>query len=126
MPAKQTRETIEAELNASKIDRIKIQFLEVLRDIEEVEKELREIEASRGLPESYRSKTLPERMAALGMSQRAIGRIQTYLNAIEKLNFGGRVDELRAEVKRKLAKHADAELTGAELLADIVQSHRKG
>jgi hypothetical protein len=58
--------------------------------------------------------------------QRAIGRIQTYLNAIEKLNFGGRVDELRAEVKRKLAEPADAELTGAELLADIVQSHRKG
>src|SRR5258708_25541035 len=122
MPAKQTRETIEAELNASEVDRIKIQFLEKLVEIEEVEKELQELEAARGLRESNKGKPLPERMAALGMSQGVIDRVRTYLDAFEKLNAGGRIDELRDDIKQKLAEHADAELTGAELLADIVQS----
>jgi hypothetical protein len=125
MPAKQTRESIEAELKAGEVERIKIQFLEKLIEIEEVEKELRSLEAVYGLPESYQSKPLTERMAAVGMSQGAIDHIQKYLDAFEKLNGGGRIDELRDDIKHKLAEHADAELTGAELLADIVQSHRK-
>ena len=83
------------------------------------------LEAARGLPEICQSKPLPERMAALGMCQDAIDRIQSYLSILEKLNAGGRIDELRADVRRKLAAHADAELTGAELLAGIVESHRK-
>jgi hypothetical protein len=125
MPAKQTRKLIEAELNANEVERIKIQFLEVLRDFEEVEKELGELEAARGLPEICQSKPLPERMAALGMRQDAIDRIQSYLSILEKLNAGGRIDELRADVRRKLAAHADVELTCAELLAGIVESRRK-
>jgi hypothetical protein len=125
MPARQTRETIEAELNASEIDRIKIQFLEKMVELEEMEKDLQEIEAARGLPESSHLKPLPERMAALGMSRQAIDHVRKYLDAFETLNARGGVDKLRADVKRELAARADAELTGAELLADIVQSHRK-
>lgn len=124
MPAKQTRETIEAELNASKIERIKIQFLEKLVEIEEMEEDLQEVEAARGLSESNRLKPLPERMAALGMSREAIDRVRKYLDAFETLNARGGIDKLRADVKRELAARADAELTGAELLANIVQTHR--
>jgi hypothetical protein len=124
MPAKQTRETIEAELNASEIERIKIQFLEKLVEIEEMEEGLQEVEAARGLSESNRLKPLPERMAALGMSREAIDRVRKYLDAFETLNARGGIDKLRADVKRELAARADAELTGAELLANIVQTHR--
>ena len=124
MPAKQTRETIEAELNASEIERIKIQFLEKLVEIEEMEEDLQEVEAARGLSESNRLKPLPERMAALGMSREAIDRVRKYLDAFETLNARGGIDKLRADVKRELAARADAELTGAELLANIVQTHR--
>jgi hypothetical protein len=125
MPAKQTRESIEAELKASEIDRIKIQFLEILREIEEVETELRELEGVLGLPASQREKKLPDRMAAMGMSRAGIDKVQKYLDALEMLNAGGGVDRLRADVKQAMAARADAELTGAELLAGIVQSHRK-
>jgi hypothetical protein len=44
MPAKQTREAIEAELNASERERIALQLQEVAGDIDIVEKELRALE----------------------------------------------------------------------------------
>ena len=47
MPAKQTREAIEAELNASESERIALQLQEVFRDAELVEKDLRALEAIR-------------------------------------------------------------------------------
>ena len=89
MPPKQTIESIEAELKAGEIARIKVQFLEKLIEIEEMEKELQDIEAARGLLESNRLKPLPERMAALGMSQEATDSVQKYLDAFEKLDAGG-------------------------------------
>jgi hypothetical protein len=64
-------------------------------------------------------------MAAMGMSRAGIDKVQKYLDALEMLNAGGGVDRLRADVKQAMAARADAELTGAELLAGIVQSHRK-
>jgi hypothetical protein len=91
-----------------------------------MEKDLQEIAAARGLSESNRLKSLPERTAALGMSREAIDRVRKYLDAFETLNARGGVDKLRADVKRELAARADAELTGAELLANIVQTHRSG
>jgi hypothetical protein len=42
-----------------------------------------------------------------------------------KLRTGGSVDELSDDAKRELAARADAELTGVDLLADIVEAHRK-
>jgi hypothetical protein len=45
------------------------------------------------------------------------------LDALSKV-VSGRVDELPDHLKSELAAEADAELAGAELLADIVRSQR--
>ena len=124
MPAKQTKESIEAELNASERDRAVQRMREVIRDHEEFERDLQEREAEAGLPTFYRSKPIVERMAAVGMSQAAIDHVSTWLDAINKIG-SGRSDELPDHVKGELAADADAELSGAELLAGIVQNHRK-
>jgi hypothetical protein len=91
MPAKQTKESMEAEL---------------------------------GLPTFYRSKPIVERMAALGYDQAAIDHVKTWLDVLTKI-VSGRQDELADHLKNEFAADADAELTGVELLADIVQNRRK-
>jgi hypothetical protein len=55
MPEKQTREGIEAELNASESERISLQLQEVVREAELVEKDLRALEDEHGIPEFARS-----------------------------------------------------------------------
>jgi hypothetical protein len=122
MPAKQTRESIEAELNASEKYRVARKLQNAAREAQELEKRLQEFEAETGLPTFYRSKPIVERMAALGMSQAAIDHAQTWLDALSKV-VSGHSDELPDHMKSELA--ADAELAGAELLADIVRDHRK-
>ena len=59
---------------------------------------------------------------ALGMSRASTDRTQMMIDAIEAIQSGRELSDL---VKSELAAHADAELSGAELLADIVQAHRK-
>ena len=124
MPTKQTREAIEAELNASERSRLVQKFREIIRDWDEFEKDLQRLEDEAGLPPFYRSKSIPERMAGVGLSQKAIDHVTGWMDAMVKIN-SGRMDELPADLKKELANTADAELTGAELLAGIVQSHRK-
>jgi hypothetical protein len=125
MPQKETRESIEAELNASEIERIALQLQEVVREAELVEKDLRALEDEHGIPEFARSRPLPERMAAIGMRQATIKRISTFLDALEKVRQG-RISEVPDHVKGDLAGQADAELSGAEQLAAIVDQQRKG
>ena len=124
MPAKQTRESIEAELNASERDRVIRKLQDTAQEAMEWENRLQEMEDEAGLPTFYRSKPIVERIAALGMSQEAIDRVQMWLDTFSKI-LSGRTDELPDHLKQELAPEADAELTGAELLADIVQNHRK-
>jgi flagellar biosynthesis chaperone FliJ len=124
MPAKQTREAIEAELNASESERIAFQLQEVVREAEIVEKDLRALEDERGIPEFARSRPLPER-AAVGMSRAGVERLSTFLDALEMVRQGRR-DELPDHVKSELADLANAELSGAERLAAIVDQQRKG
>jgi hypothetical protein len=124
MPTKQTREEIEAELNASETGRVVHKLRALLVDHDEFEKGLQDLEAQHGLPEFYRSKTIVERMAAVGYDQAAIDHVKTWLDALNKI-VSGRQDELPDHVKNELAADTDAELSGVELLADIVQSHRK-
>ena len=124
MPAKQTRESIEAELNASERDRVIRKLQDTAQEAMDWENRLQEMEDEAGLPTFYRSKPIVERIAALGMSQEAIDRVQMWLDTFSKI-LSGRTDELPDHLKQELAPEADAELTGAELLADIVQNHRK-
>jgi hypothetical protein len=124
MPTKQTKESIEAELNASDVERIALHLQEVARDAELVEKDLRALEDELGIPEFARSLPLAERMAAVGMSRAGIERLSTFLDALEMVRQGRR-DELPDLVKSELADLADAELSGAEQLAAIVDRERK-
>jgi len=124
VPAKQTRESIEAELNASERDRVIRKLQDTAQEAMDWENRLQEMEDEAGLPTFYRSKPIVERIAALGMSQEAIDRVQMWLDTFSKI-LSGRTDELPDHLKQELAPEADAELTGAELLADIVQNHRK-
>jgi hypothetical protein len=82
MPEKQTREGIEAELNASESERISFQLQEVVREAEFVEKDLRALEDEHRIPEFARSRPLPERMAAVGMSRAGVERLSTFLDAL--------------------------------------------
>ena len=125
MPTKQTKESIKAEVNASDVERIALQLQEVARDAELVEKDLRALEDELGIPEFARSLPLPERMAAVGMSSAGIERLSTFLDALDMVRQGRR-DELPDHVKSELADLADAELSGAEQLAAIVDRERKG
>ena len=115
MPQKETRESIEAELNASKRERIALQLQELVREAHLVEKDLRALEDEHGIPEFARSRPLPERMAAVGMSRAVIDRV-----------LDARSDDLPDDVKSELADQAAAELSGAEQLASIVDQQRKG
>jgi len=80
MPQKETRESIEAELNASKRERIALQLQELVREAHLVENDLRSLEDEHGIPEFARSRPLPERMAAVGMSRAMIDRVQMMLD----------------------------------------------
>src|SRR3979490_1375517 len=102
MPAKQTREAIEAELNASESERIALQWQEVVRDAEIVEKDLRALEDEHGIPEFARSRPLPERMAAVGMSRAGVERVSKFLAALDMVR-PGRSDGLLDDVKSELA-----------------------
>jgi hypothetical protein len=123
--SQQTRESIEAELNASKRERIALQLQELVREAHLVENDLRSLEDEHGIPEFARSRPLPERMAAVGMSRAVIDRVQMMLDALDMVRQG-RSDDLPDDVKSELAAQADAELSGAEQLAAIVDQQRKG
>ena len=101
MPQKETRESIEAELNASKRERIALQLQELVREAHLVEKDLRALEDEHGIPEFARSRPLPERMAAVGMSRAVIDRVRMMLDALDMVRQG-RSDDLPDDVKTNL------------------------
>jgi hypothetical protein len=125
VPQKETRESIEAELNASKRERIALQLQELVREAHLVENDLRSLEVGYGIPEFARSRPLPEPMAAVGTSRAVIDRVSKSLDALDMVRQG-RSDDLPDDVKNELAGQADAELSGAEQLAAIVDQQRKG
>src|SRR5258708_38784512 len=118
MPAKQTREAIEAELNASESERIALQLQEVVREAELVEKDLRALEAEHGIPEFARSRSLPERSAAVGMRRGGVEPLSTFLHALEMVRQRRR-DEWPDHLKSERADSTDTELHGAAELAAI-------
>jgi hypothetical protein len=98
---------------------------ELVREAHLVENDLRSLEDEYGIPEFARSRPLPERMAAVGMSRAVIDRVSKSLDALDMVRQG-RSDDLPDDVKNELAGQADAELSGAEQLAAIVDQQRKG
>lgn len=124
MPAKQTKESIEAELNAGERERAINDLRNVAMETLELEKKLQEVEARLGFPALQSSRPLVERMAAVGMRQGGIARVGKYLDAFSRI-VSGRAEELPDDVKRDLVASADAERLGGELLDGIVDRHRQ-
>ena len=81
MPVKQT-ETMEAESTASAQDRLAADIRDVRSGLRKIEKEVEGLEDIRGLPAFYRSKSLPDRMAVVGMRKEAIELVQACLDAL--------------------------------------------
>jgi hypothetical protein len=102
MPAKQTKESIETELDASAKARVARKLHDAAQDAQEFEMRMQELEAEAGLPAFYQSKPVVERMAALGMSQDLIDHARTRLDALSKV-VSGRSDELPEHFKAELA-----------------------
>jgi len=75
MPVKQTRESIEAELNASKRERNRPSIAGTGQGSPSCGNDLRSLEDERHT-EFARSRPLPERMAAVGMSRAMIDRVK--------------------------------------------------
>jgi hypothetical protein len=124
MPKKETREAIEAELNATETERLRNRIEEIFHEIEELEATLQQIEEDRGLPSFIRSKPLVERMTNLGMSQEAIDAVGDMLDAMTKA-VQGKMDEISGEVRQGLAVVADAEISALDQLQDILDARRR-
>jgi hypothetical protein len=124
MPEKQTRESIEAELNASEDRRLALQLKEAIRELDELEAELQRLEKARGLPAFSRTKPLRERMAALGMRREAIDCISDLLDAMSKGELG-KMDEVPEGIRRKLAERTEASISALGQLQDILDARQK-
>jgi predicted transcriptional regulator YheO len=125
MPDKQTRESIEAELNASEVERAVRRCREVLHDIRELQRRLEEEEEERSwaitpLPD----RPLVERMAAVGIGKEAIQQVSDMLDATKKL-VSGRADEIPVGMRRGLAETADAGISALDQLQDILDARRQ-
>jgi hypothetical protein len=114
------REKIEAELRMSERERVVAKCRRLIDEFDEFERRLQALEAERGLPPSYRSKPLVERMAHLGMSEDALDKIKQLLAAITAFAKGGDPPE-----KRLLAEHAGVEYSATDQLAVLMESRRK-
>jgi hypothetical protein len=119
MPDRQTRESIEAELNASEVERAMRRCREVLHDIRELQRRLEEERswAITPLPD----RPLVERIAAVGIGKEAIQQVSDMLDAIKKL-VSGRADEIPVGMRRGLAETADAGISALDQLQDILDA----
>ena len=119
-----TKEEIEAELNADERARTVKRLQEMQQEFEVFETFLCAREDELGLPRFYRSKPWTERLAHVGVSKEIIENFQASLDAMCTIVRTG-PNDLPEHIKRELAEWADAKLSAAEQLADIVRAHRK-
>ena len=122
MPKKQTRESIEAELNAGEFGRMSVKFMILIRDLDRLEMQLRELEKRRGIPDTCRTKSLPERIAALGMRRETIDGISDALDAMTKAHLG-KMGEIPERMRRRLDQMAEAEVSALNQLQSILDAH---
>ena len=123
MPKKQTPESIEAELNASDMERLLAELTEAIREVEEFEAALEERERAAGI-EPERDKSLVDRLAALGVPKESIDETIELMGAFE-LMMKDRPEELPGRIRRKLAETADARISALDQLQDIIDARRR-
>lgn len=121
MPTKPTRESIEAELNASEGERFSREAKDILRGIDELEARLQETEQERGLPSA---KPILERLANLEMDPNGIDRVGELIDALFNI-AEGKQDELPEHIRQELAETADAEISALDQLQDVLDAQRR-
>ena len=84
MSKKQSRESLEAELNTSEIERVRARLRETLHDIEEFETRLQDEERKCGITPAP-SKPVVERMAAVGMPREVIDQLADMLDTLTQI-----------------------------------------
>jgi hypothetical protein len=124
MRDRQTRESIEAELNASEVERAVRRCREVLHDIRELQRRLEEEEERSWAITPLPDRPLVERMAAVGIGKEAIQQVSDMLDAIKKL-VSGEADEIPVGMRRGLAETADAGISALDQLQDILDARRQ-
>jgi hypothetical protein len=123
MPKKETRETIEAELAATEVERAIARCREVVRDVQDLEKRLQEQEREWGIT-PLPSKPLIERMAAIGMSEVTVQHVSDMLDAITRI-VSGEMNGLPEGARLSLAAMADAEISALDQLQDTLDVRRR-
>lgn len=122
MPKKQTPESIEAELNASEMERLLAELNEAVRQVEEFEADLEARERANGI-KTEKDKPLVDRLAAVGVPKEAIEETAELLGAFN-LVITGRPQELPERVRRKLAEATEAGISALDQLQDILDARR--
>ena len=84
MSKKQSRESLEAELNTSEIERVRARLRETLHDIEEFETQLQDEERRCGIAPAP-NKPVVERMAAVGMPRKVIDQLADMLDTLTQI-----------------------------------------
>ena len=121
MPKKETRESIEAELNGDP----RAAFLAMLdglkREVLELDQALMRAEALIGNPPHWRSQPVPERMRRLGVPQEDIQRYERFLRWLVAMATGG---PLPADLLSQAEEYRAVSASVAEQLAAIVEGEK--
>jgi hypothetical protein len=117
VPKKETRESIEAELNGHP----RAKFLAMLdglkREVLELDHALMQAESLIDNPAHWRSHPVPERMRRVGVPQETIGKYESFLRWLVAITTGGPLpDDVLKQVEEQRAVSASV----AEQLAAIV------
>ena len=123
MPKKETRESIESELAATEVERAIARCREVLRDVQDLERRLREQERDWGIT-PLPGKPLIERMAAVGMNKDVIQRVSDMMEAMARI-VSGKVNEIPEVARISLATMANAEIAALDQLQAILDARRR-
>ena len=122
MPKKETCESIEAELAATEVERAIARCREVVRDVQDLERRLKDQEREWGIT-PIPGKPLIERIAAVGMSKDVIQQVSDMLEAITRI-VSSKMNEIPEGGRISLAAMADAEISALDQLQAILDARR--
>jgi len=75
------------------------------------------------LPKSQKTRSLPERLTALGLDPVGIQKVADMIDAL--LSIGaGEMDEVPEGIRRRLVEEEEAELSALDQLQDILDARR--
>ncbi|WP_027523326.1 hypothetical protein [Bradyrhizobium sp. Ec3.3] len=121
MPIKPTRESIEAELNASEVERFSAEVDDILSGFDELEATLQAMERDRGLSSD---RPILERLTNLGMDPEGIDRLGEFIDALMTI-AEGKGDQIPDHIRRHLVEEEEAGLSAIDQLQDVLDARRR-